>query len=311
MRISVVALTIAVFSGCACAETMYLDKDGTWKSATSGRQSVYLEKTARVKQLVNEGRPKEASTALRELRDEFPELKEQGIDLFIDAEVLYAKRDFVKAAKKYTTFLDEHPGSDLYDAAMDRLFQIGTAFLNGQKKPLLGIFRVRAYEDGEKIMNAIADRAGDAPIAKRGLISIARSYEKRHLYRDAYHAWSDVSSRWPSGDIGREALYGMASNIYAAYNGPKYEAGSLISARGYYTELKNRYPEFAASINVDQTLGRIDEQMAEKDLTVGLYYDRTGCDEGARLYFGEVVRLWPDTLAAEKAREALAANVQK
>jgi outer membrane protein assembly factor BamD (BamD/ComL family) len=308
MRISVVALTIALCCGYSCAETQYLDKDGTWKSASADKQGAYMTDIAKVKQLVSEGKAGKAARAMKDLRKAYPELETQGIGLFAEAEIMYAKRNFVKAAEKYTKFLDEHPGSDLYDGAMDRLFQIGTAFLNGQKKSLLGIFWIHAYEDGEKIMNSIADRAGDAPIAKRGLIGVAKSFEKRHLYRDAHRAWSDVSSRWPAGDIGREALHGMAVNIYAAYRGPKYEAGSLASARGYFQDLRSRYPEYAASIKTDQTLSRIEEQLAEKDLTIAMYYKRTGGQEGADLYFGEVKEKWPHTLAAEKAQELTAGS---
>lgn len=303
MRISIVALTMVLCSGYACAETMYLDTDGTWKSVTFDKQGLYLSEISKAKQLVSDGRTKEAATALAEIRNAFPQLVDQGIDLFIEAELLFSKRNFIKAAEKYTTYLDEYPASPLYDAAIDRLFQIGTAFLNGQKKPLLKIFRVHAYEDGEKIMNAIADRVDQAPIAKRALISVAVSYEKRQVYREAYRAWGDVHARWPAGEIGRDALYGMAVNIYSAYRGPKYESGSLVSARGYYQQLKSQYPEYAAQMNVDKTLGRIDEQLAEKDRLIAMYYRKTDQTYGAELYFKEVETKWPNTMAAEKARE--------
>jgi outer membrane protein assembly factor BamD (BamD/ComL family) len=306
MRMSIVALTIALCCGYACAETMYLDKDGTWKSVSSDKDSLYLSEIAKAKQLVTEGNTKEAAAALNGLKSTFPQLKDQGVDLFIEAELLFANRKFIKAAEKYTNFLDEHPGSDLYDAAVDRLYQIGNAFLHGQKKPLLSIFRVSAYEDGEKIMTAIADRLGDAPISKQALIAVATSYERRHSYRDAYRAWSDVHARWPAGEIGRDALYGMAVNMQSAYKGPKYESASLVSSRGYYVQLKSQYPEYAASIGVDKTLGRIDEQIAEKELTVARYYRKTGCVPGAEMYLGEVVAKWPNTLAADQARQMAA-----
>ncbi len=306
MRISIVILAVLVCCGAVLGETMYLDKDGTWKTVSSEIQSQYIARIAEAKQLATRGKAAEAAKAYSKLRKDFPQLESQGIGLFIESELLYARRDFVKAAQKYTNFVDEHPGSDLYEAAMDRLYQVGYAFLNGQKKPLLWVFRVKAYEDGEKIMNAIADRAGNAPIAQQGLISVAKSYESRQSYRDAYRAWSDVAARWPAGEIGRDALHGMALNLYKAYQGPKYEASSLLSSRGYYVQLKDRYPDFAAGLKVDQLLAHIDEQLAEKELTVARYYRRTGCPEGAELYLSEVLNKWPNTLAAEQAKELTA-----
>jgi TolA-binding protein len=303
MRASIIALVAVLCCEYACADTMYLDTDGSWKSVTSSKQGIYLSEISKAKQLVSEGKTGEAISALHQLRETFPELKDQGIDLFIDGEVLFSKRTFIKAAEKYTMFLDEHPGSDLYDAAIDRLYQIGTAFLNGQRKPLLWVFRVTAYEDGEKIMNAIADRVDQAPIAKRALISVALSYENRKEYREAYRAWSDVHARWPAGDIGRDALYGMAVNLRTAYRGPKYESATLVSAKGYYQQLKLQYPEFAASVKTDQVLKQIDEQLAQKSLTIAMYYRKTGITEGARLYSEEVESKWPNSISAERARE--------
>jgi outer membrane protein assembly factor BamD (BamD/ComL family) len=302
MRISIVVLTVVVCCGSLCAETLYLDSDGTWKNVASDSQSRYLKDIADVKQLISEGSPGKAASALEKLKTEYPQLKDQGMDSFMDAEVSYAKRDLIKAAEKYTTFIDEHPGSDLYDAAMNRLFQLGTAFLNGQQKSLLLVFWVDAYDDGAKIMNTIADRTGDAPIAKRALVSVAKSYEDRLLFKEAYHAWSDISSRWPAGEMGRDALEGMARNAYAGYVGPKYEAGSLVSARGYYQQLKDRDPNYATSINIDGILTRLDEQLAEKELMVGMYYRKMGNAGGADLYFKEVIEKWPDTVAAQKTR---------
>jgi outer membrane protein assembly factor BamD (BamD/ComL family) len=301
MRISIVVLTVVVCCGNLCAETLYLDADGTWKNVASDSQSLYLKDIADAKQLVSEGSPK-AAGALEKLTADYPQLKEQGMDLFIEAEVLYADRKFTKAVEKYTTFLDEHPGSDLFDAALSRLFQIGTAFLNGQQKQMLWVFWIDAYDDGAKIMNGIADRTGDAPIAKKALFGVADSYEGRLLFRDAYQTWSDIFSRWPAGLTGRDALEGMARNQYAGYVGPKYEAGTLVSARGYYRQLKDRDPNYAGSVNVDGILVRLDEQLAEKELTVGMYYHRTGSPEGAELYFKEVTEKWPDTSAADRAR---------
>jgi outer membrane protein assembly factor BamD (BamD/ComL family) len=301
MRISIVVLIMAVCCGSLCAETLYLDKDGTWKNVASDSQSRYLN-IADVKQLVSEGSPGKAASALEKLKTDYPKLQEQGMDLFIEAEVLYAKRNFIKAAEKYTNFLDEHPGSDLYDAAMSRLFQIGAAFLNGQQKSLLILFKTDAYDDGAKIMNAIADRTGDAPIAKQSLVSVATSYEERLLFKEAYQTWSDIFSRWPAGELGRDALEGMARNAYAGYVGPKYEASTLISSIGYYQQLQDRDPNYARSINVDGIMERLKEQLAEKEMTVGMYYRRIGNQWGADLYFKEVIEKWPDTLSAEKAR---------
>ena len=135
-----------------------------------------------------------------------------------------------------------YPTSPLYEAALEREFQMGTALLAGYKVPLLKIFRVKGYDEGVKVMNRLADRAGDAPIAQQALIAVAKSFEKRKKFREAFDTWADISSRWPTGQIGKNALLSMATTMYATYRGPRYDATGLISAKGYYQSYKSRYP---------------------------------------------------------------------
>jgi outer membrane protein assembly factor BamD (BamD/ComL family) len=134
---------------------------------------------------------------------------------------------------------------------------------------------------------------------------VAHSYEKRKQYNEAYLKWSEISMRWPTGEIARDALLAMARNKYAAFNGPVYDGSSLISAKTYYENFRLRYPEEAKKLNVDDILTRINEQLAEKNLLIAKYYDRTGSAGPANMYYQLVVDKWPDTKAAETAREKI------
>ena len=81
----------------------------------------------------------------------------------------------------------------------------------GRKKTIL-LFWVSAFDDGVKIMEKISDRTGTADIAKKALLAVAKSYEKRKQYNEAYLKWSEISMRWPAGEIARDALLAMARN---------------------------------------------------------------------------------------------------
>jgi outer membrane protein assembly factor BamD (BamD/ComL family) len=154
-------------------------------------------------------------------------------------------------------------------------------------------------------MEKISDRAGTADIAKRALLAVAQSYEKRREYNEAYLKWSEISTRWPTGQTGRDALLAMARNKYAAYRGPAYDGSSLISAKSYYENFKLRYPEEAQQMKVDEILSRISEQLAEKHLMIAKYYDKGGNTGPANMYYQMVVDGWPQSQAAQKARQKL------
>jgi len=134
---------------------------------------------------------------------------------------------------------------------------------------------------------------------------VVQSYERREKFTGAYHKWSEISSRWPTGQSGKNALLGMARCRHAAYKGPKYDASDLISAKSYYENFKLRYPEDAEEIDVDKILKQIDGQLAYKEFNAGQYYQGTGSKQSANLYYQMVVDNWPGSTAAEMAKLAM------
>ena len=138
-------------------------------------------------------------------------------------------------------------------------------------------------------------------------MTLARGYSKKGDHLDAYEVWSEISSRWPTGDMGRTALLEMAQSLHSAYRSPEYDPTALASARTYYNNYKLRYPDLAVDDEIDEKLKLIDEQLAYKQYAIGEYYDRTGSVEAAKLYYDEVLKNWPDTAAAEMAQARILA----
>lgn len=102
----------------------------------------------------------------------------------------------------------------------------------------------------------------------------------------------------------------MARCKRAVYNKRKegkrhlYDGSCLITAKTYYNKLELLYPEDAQKIGADEILKEIDEQLAYKQLSIAKYYQKTGNDQAADLYYGMVINDWPQTNAAEMAMQA-------
>jgi outer membrane protein assembly factor BamD (BamD/ComL family) len=284
------------------ADTWRLGEEGQWKAVSADDK--YLLAVAEIKNLINMGETAAVGKAVEKLKKDFPEVAGPDLDAFMKAEILFCEGKYTRAVRSYDKFLADFPTSRLYEAALDRKFAIGTAFLGGQKKRVLGVFMMSRYDEGIKVMERISDRAGDAPIAKRAAVAIAQSYEKREKYNDAYHKWSEISARWPGGQIGEDALLNMARCKHAAYRGPKYDVSNLVSAKSYYESYKLRYPESAKAIDVDKILEQIDGQLAYKEFTIGEYYQKTAHNQAAELYYQMVSSNWPDSTAAEMTKTA-------
>jgi outer membrane protein assembly factor BamD (BamD/ComL family) len=300
--LALIVLTAA--SACGGAETWRIDDSGQWKAVEPNTGEMYLLRVAEIKKLVDAGQAKKVRKAAQQLKKDYPETGGKDFDAFMEGEILLCRGKLTKASRQYDKFMDEYPASGFKDAAMARQFEIGTAYLGGRKKQVL-IFSIKGYDEGVKVMEKVADRGGNSDLARRAAVAVAQHYEKRKKYEEAYLKWSEVSSRWPTGETGKDALLGMAKNKYAQYNGSDYDASSLISARSYYENFRMRYPEEAAKQDIEGTVKVIDERIAAKQAKTGQYYERMGSREAANLYYQMVLDKWPQTQATKTAQERI------
>lgn len=280
------------------AEVWHLGSDERWELVSAELEDGYLFAVAELKRLIIEGETEAVGEGLVRLRRDFPQMAGPDFDAFFSAEALFAAGKYSNANRSYEKFLDNYPASRLYEAALERQFSIGRAFLSGEKIRILRLFKIRGYSYGGKIMEGIMERAGDSPIALKAALSMAESYERRRKFTEAYHKWSEISYRWPGGENGRESLLGMARCKRAAYKGPNYGVSALVSARSYYESYKLRYPEDAAAIDVDGILEQIEEQLAYKQFSTGEYYEKSGLVQASNLYYRMVMDNWPESTAA-------------
>jgi TolA-binding protein len=287
------------------AKTWYLEKGKDWREVSKEGKDKYLLAVAETKKLVNLGQTEAAQKAFDKIKEDYPQIAGPDLDAFIKAEMYFCRGKLTKAARAYNKFLANYPRSGLYDAVMERRFSIAKAFLAGEKKRVLKVFKMKGYAEGEKIMDRISDKTGDSPVSMNAIRQIAESFENRGKFDEAYYRWSEMSSRWPTGQTGKEALLGMGRCKHAGYKGPKYDASNLISAKSYYENFKGRYPEDAKGFEISEKLKQIEQQRAYKEFSTGQYYQKTGNTSAANLYYQMVKNKWPKSTAAQMAEKAV------
>lgn len=313
--LTLVTLAVLSASWTALADTWRLDAEQEWKEISAERRGSFLLALANADSFVNDGQAKSAQASFDAIKQDFPEISGPDFDLFIKAEVYFCKGKLAKTIRTHEKLLAEHPRSSFRDAALKRQFAIAKRFLAGEKKSILRIIKLRRYGEGIGIMEKITDRTGfDTVMGIDAALAVARNYEGRKRFNDAYLKWWEISLHWQKGPVGRESLHGMARCKLAVYNRhPEhkrslYDASSLSIAKSSYQKFGMLYPDDAVEIEAYKRVREIDEQLADKQLTVGRYYQKVGNVQAANLYFDMVVKDWANSKAADTAREMLAAN---
>jgi len=315
-------VTVPLMLSTLLAETWHLEHGKQWKTVSVNNN--YLLAVARAKKLVNTGQCKAAEKALTQIKNNFPKIvapdpnSRKAFDALIKAEILFCKGKFTRAVRSYDKFLNKYyHTSEFYEVALDRQFSIATAFLSGRKVTVLGIFKIKGYATGVKIMEGIINRVGlDSQIGLKAAKAIAESYERRGKFVEAYFQWQEISLQWQTTRVGRDALLSMAQCKHAAYRGPKYDASDLNgrpsnadsyyeSAEGCYKKFKSLFPKDAEKIGVDKILNQINEQLAYKQFCIGRYYQKTGSTRVAKFYYRMVINNWPKSTAAKMADEMI------
>ena len=303
------AALLLTAADAVAADTWQLKQGKEWEKIAAGPDGEYMLAVAGIKQMIETGQPKSAMEKLAMLKEKFAEIVGPDLDAFMAAEMLYAENQWAKAVKKYDEFLAAFPDSRFYESAIEREYSIAVAYLAGEKRRVLKILKLSAFDDGAAIMRRIADRSGDAPIAKRALIALAKAHEKKDEYIEAYEVWADIYAQWPTGDTGRQALLAMAQTLHSAYKSPKYDPTVLNSARSYYNSFMDKFPALALDYEIAAKIKMIDEQLAYKQFTIGQYYEKTDSIQAANLYYQQVTETWPDSTAAKMAKARMDAII--
>ena len=300
------------------SNTWHLEEDQNWDLIASDSQKNFFTKIEEAQVLVNKGKAKKAKKQFEAIKEDFPEFLGKELNLFIKAELLLSKMNLSGAARKYDKLLSKYPDSVFKDKSVKRQYEIGMTYLNGRKKVFIGIIKLNAVGEGIGILEKMIDHAGfDSPLGIDASVEIAGNYEKREKFDEAYLKWYEIYSLSKADSvIKRDALFGMAKTKQGVYNKnpearkPFYDASCLRSAKSYYEMLKTYYPEYANEVGVEQTLNIITEQLAYKELSIGLYYQKVGNIQSANLYYDMVISNWPKSKSAQIAQNKLNENTK-
>lgn len=134
--IIVTAVSVLFVLSAVLADTWQLSEEGRLKSIE--QQGEFGQAVTRIKQFAEEGEIKQFQQALNELKKNFSEIAGPELDAYMKAEALFCNGKFQKAFIAYDRFLNRFGESSLYEAALDRQFAIGNAFLHGRPHCLPG-----------------------------------------------------------------------------------------------------------------------------------------------------------------------------
>ena len=110
-RVWLVFAVLSILTGVGTAATYHLSGDNSWQNAADTPEGEYLLEVSKIKQQLLTGTKSDVVKALEQLKTDFPDMAGAEIQAYLDAEKLYAKAKWYKAATAYKEFIDAWPVS--------------------------------------------------------------------------------------------------------------------------------------------------------------------------------------------------------
>ncbi|MFQ5712973.1 MAG: outer membrane protein assembly factor BamD [Candidatus Scalinduaceae bacterium] len=205
----------------------------------------------------------------------------------------YMVGDYKNAFRAYERLIERDPGTRKLKEVLEKEFQVGVAQMKVDEKGAIKVF--------EKIIerNPLGFIAADAQV------KIADSYYQLRRFEEAQDSYLRVMENYPNSEWVPYAQfripYCKMSNIRIQER--NYEL--LAQSRRGFEEYIANNPQGTLVPTTKKIIAEIDIAMAERDYEVGEFYLRRKRQDAGAIYFESVIKEYPNTEWAAKAKEKL------
>lgn len=265
-------------------------------------------------ELFDQGRFEEAAKVLWKAYFRWPDSPLQEDAIFLRAESFFFANQYGKAVKEYDRLLQKYSSTRYLDRVSPRLFAIAQYWdkldqvhnysslpnLRDKKRPTFS-----TYREAVRVYKLVASYDPNGMWADHALMAAGNASYIRGEYTSAAACYDDLIKRYPQS---RHLLPACELNLSAKllmYQGPEYDGKALEDAdqlaerllSQFGTQLGPRRDE------VVHTRNRITEAKAERDIAFAQFYETKRLYRAARMYYWLVMQDFPQTEAAEYARQ--------
>jgi outer membrane assembly lipoprotein YfiO len=143
------------------------------------------------------------------------------------------------------------------------------------------------------------------PRSDEAQFRIAQYYFGKRNYREASDAYALTAAQYKDSRFYEEALFMRARAMYLSNEGPRRDPLPYVEARAGLKEYLRQFPQGEHVAESSELLVKIADVLAEKQFLIAEYYRRQKRLRAAQRYYRHVLRHYPESSWAEKAKQYL------
>jgi outer membrane assembly lipoprotein YfiO len=254
---------------------------------------------------------KDAADVFHDLWKDFPKSDLASDAQFYEAESRYGQGKYSGAFELYKRYLRDWPLSPHGPMIQQRLYQIGTYTIEAGKHGFLGIFNYS--DEGVDVLDYLVTAFPHGDLADDALIYMADFERTDRRSKEAIDHLHMLVDNYPLSEWWLEARLRLAKAYRDINRGTKYDADALRrSAAEYHTYIdlvtadRARAAEYAEQLaGARAELAEVEELLAQKHLDASDFYLRAGNAKAAAAELRNIMRQYPNGVAAQSARKRL------
>ncbi len=309
-RLFVLALTLFLPAGGAIvtAEEAVFE-GGQWVDSAPAGSDTPEGKLALARKWLREQKPRKALGVAEDIVDDHPNhpVVEEAMNIAGQAEI--DRRNWWDAYGWYEKQAGQFPAGPLFENAMMRESLIGEAFLAGEKRWLWGFIPLGMKEEAIEMLDRVAERMPDTPLAERSLMRVADYLYQQKRWQEAADAYQQYEELFRGRYRSREAEHKAANATYNRFRGVQWSDTALVEAEQRFVAYIARYPVGPEHSEVVATLAEIDDLKAEKEYRRARFYERVDRSVSAAFYHRKVIERYPGSRWAARSAKALERKV--
>ena len=311
---SIILALLFVMVDRAGAELVWTPQSG-WKveggalsgaSSSEGQSALeFMNKAREAEEKDKKGR---AITYYKKVAKKYPNSIYAGEAQYRLGNLRLARKQYVKAFEAFQIVATHYPNTSRFDEIIGKQYHIASSMLDGARGRIWGIFP--GFTNREKALQYLEILIFEAPYsdyAPLALMSVAGGHRYFKNPEDEIDALDRMINTYPQSTLTPEAYLKLGQAHSELVEGPNYDQGSTRDAITYFEDFMILFPGDNNVVSAEKGLTDMKLVLADSKIKIADFYfhDRSNY-KAARVFYNEAITIYPNSTAANTARDRLA-----
>jgi outer membrane assembly lipoprotein YfiO len=304
-----IAVIFTVFFHLAAAGNSYpywiwTPKTGKWVNPKSMPKSSPKEQFDYALSRYNEKKYEEAKKEFKRLLKSYPKSLEASESQYYLGLIEEAQGDLYQAYLALQKVIDKYPFSERIQEIIEREYNIGEAFMSGQKRKAMGL-AMPVENPAVEIFGKVVENSSYGPLAPKAQYKLGLVLKSLMRYYEAEDAFNKVISNYPTSEWVEASKFQIASCRQSLSRSPDYDQGATQEAKEKFSDFLKEHPDAVLSRQAESNISQLREKEAQSNYNIARFYEKQKDYNSARLYYNDLIKNYVDSPEAARALERI------